>query len=78
MSKVNIWVRPARPAVAVPNVKIIDMGFDPTSLSLTGFWRASYSGAPWVPTASAGTSGANGNLVAGPPAANAVAQWAVG
>lgn len=31
--------------------------FDPATLSLTGWWRASYAGSPWVATASAGTSG---------------------
>ncbi len=31
--------------------------FEPTSLALTGYWRANYTGAPWVGTASAGTSG---------------------
>lgn len=30
--------------------------FDPATLSLTGWWRAAYSGAPWVGTASAGSS----------------------
>ncbi len=39
--------------------------FDPATLSLTGWWRASFGGAPWTPTASAGTSGAHGNLIAG-------------
>lgn len=37
--------------------------FDPGTLSLTGWWRASYAGPPWLARASAGTSGANGNLV---------------
>lgn len=36
----------------------VDAGLDPSSLALTGWYRASYSGAPWVGTASAGTSGA--------------------
>ncbi len=31
--------------------------FDPATLSLTGWWRASYSGSPWSGVASAGTSG---------------------
>jgi len=31
--------------------------FDPATLSLTGWWRASYSGSPWAGTASAGASG---------------------
>lgn len=35
--------------------------FDPATLSLDGWWRASYAN-PWTPTASAGTSGSNGNL----------------
>lgn len=31
----------------------------PSTLALTGWWRASYSGPPWSGTASAGTSGSN-------------------
>lgn len=44
--------------------------FDPANLSLTGWWRASYGGSPWSPTASAGSSGSNGNLAeaTNPPA----------
>lgn len=38
--------------------------FDPATLPLTGWWRASYSGDPWVGTASAGSSGSR-NLTAG-------------
>lgn len=37
--------------------------YDPATLSLDGWYRASYGGSPWSPTASAGTSGANGTLV---------------
>ncbi len=37
--------------------------FDPATLSLTGWWRADYAGAPWAAVASAGSSGSNGNLV---------------
>lgn len=48
--------------------------FDPATLPLTGWWRASYGGAPWVATASAGTSGANGSLVAGTAPAVGAAQ----
>lgn len=36
--------------------------FDPAVLSLTGWWRANYSGSPWAAVASAGTSGANGAM----------------
>lgn len=39
--------------------------FDITTLGLSGLWRGNYAGAPWTPTASAGGSGANGNLVVG-------------
>lgn len=44
--------------------------YDPAGLSLTGWWRASYAGSPWTPTASAGSSGSNGNLAeaTNPPA----------
>ena len=31
--------------------------FDPATLSLTGWWRGSFSASPWVGTASAGSSG---------------------
>lgn len=31
--------------------------FDPATLSLTGWWRGDYAGAPWTGTASAGASG---------------------
>lgn len=30
--------------------------FDPATLALTGWWRGSFAGSPWVGTASAGTS----------------------
>ena len=36
-------------------------GFDPATLPLT-MWYRDFAGAPWTPTASAGTSAANGNL----------------
>lgn len=39
-----------RPSGTVP-------AFDPATLTLTGWWRASYSGSPWAGTASAGGSG---------------------
>lgn len=39
--------------------------FDMTALALSGWWRADYAGSPWTPTASAGTSGSNGNLTEG-------------
>ncbi len=39
--------------------------FDPTTLSLTGYWRASFGGAPWAATASSGASGTNGTLAVG-------------
>ena len=39
--------------------------FDPTTLAASGYWRASYTGAPWAAVATAGTSLANGNLAAG-------------
>ncbi len=43
---------------------------DPSGMNLTGWWRAdgsNYAGSPWTPTASAGTSGAAGNLTSGSP-----------
>lgn len=44
--------------------------FDPATLALSGWWRASFAGSPWVARASAGSSGSNGNLTEGtnPPA----------
>ncbi len=48
--------------------------FDPATLSLTGWWRANYGGAPWTPTASAGSSGGNGNLIAGTAPGTGTAQ----
>lgn len=36
--------------------------FDPTTLALTGYWRAPFTASPWTPTASAGASGTNGDL----------------
>lgn len=36
--------------------------FNPATLALSGWWRASYTGAPWAARASAGTSLANGDL----------------
>lgn len=36
--------------------------FDPATLTLSGWWRASYTGAPWVANASAGGSGGNGDM----------------
>jgi hypothetical protein len=47
--------------------------FDPAVLALSGWWRASYAGSPWVSRASAGSSGANGNLAeaTNPPATGA-------
>ncbi len=47
--------------------------FDPATLALSGWWRASYAGSPWTPTASAGGSGSNGNLTEGtnPPSTSA-------
>ncbi len=47
-------------------VRVIASGavaFDPATLSLDGWWRASFGGSPWANTASAGTSGSNGTLV---------------
>lgn len=42
---------------------------DPATLSLTGWWRGSYSGSPWVGTASAGASGSrNLTEATNPPA----------
>ncbi len=35
--------------------------FNPATLALTGWWRADYSAAPWVGTASSGSSGSGSN-----------------
>jgi hypothetical protein len=39
--------------------------FDPATLALSAWFKPNFTGAPWTPTASAGTSGANGNLASG-------------
>ncbi len=44
-------MRPARRRV------LIAPAYDPAVLSLTGWWRGSYTASPWVGTASAGNSG---------------------
>jgi hypothetical protein len=45
-------------------------GFAPSSLALTGWWRASYSGSPWSGIASAGSSGGRDvSEATNPPAA---------
>lgn len=36
--------------------------FTPANLALSGYWRASFAGAPWAATASAGVSGTTGAL----------------
>lgn len=45
---------------------------DPSSLVLTGWWRASYGGSPWAGTASAGASGSRSlSEATNPPAVGA-------
>lgn len=39
--------------------------FDPTTLALTGYWRAAYAGPPWTGVASAGASGGRDLTTAG-------------
>ena len=48
--------------------------FSPAELSLTGWWRGSYAGAPWAATASAGVSATTGSLVAGVAPSTGTAQ----
>ncbi len=43
-------------------------GFDPATLSLTGWWRGSYTSGNWAGTASAGTSGSKTLTAANSPA----------
>jgi len=43
---------------------LVAAAFNPATLSLSGWWRAAYAGAPWAGTASAGSSGSR-NLTAG-------------
>ena len=47
--------------------------FDPATLALSGWWRASFTGSPWTANASAGLSGTLGNLTeaTNPPAVGA-------
>jgi hypothetical protein len=51
------WSATVRIHVACGHTYAASAAFDPSTLSLTGWWRASYSGAPWVGTSSAGGSG---------------------
>lgn len=51
------WSVTFRVFVAAGNAATSAAGFDPATLSLTGWWRGSYTGSPWVGTASAGSSG---------------------
>ncbi len=47
-------------------------GFDAATLSLTGFWRASYAASPWVGVPSAGSSGSRDlSEATNPPSAGA-------
>jgi len=48
--------------------------FDPATLALTGWWRASYSASPWVGTASAGASRSRNLTEATNPPAVGTAQ----
>jgi hypothetical protein len=62
--------------VSVQIVKLdatVPSGFDPSTLDMTGWWRADFSGSPWTATASAGSSGTNGSLTEGtnPPSVGA-------
>jgi len=43
-------------------VNAVSSTFNPATLSLDAWYRASYAGPTWSPTASAGSSGDNGNL----------------
>lgn len=52
-SSLALWFDADFEAPAGPTTPI-----DPATLALTGWWPASYSGAPWSDTVSAGTSGA--------------------
>lgn len=62
------WTR--SDSVSVTDDITIEVSLDPAVLSLSGWYRASFTGSPWTPTASAGTSGANGDFAeaTNPPA----------
>lgn len=54
---------------------VVSNVFDPATLSLSGWWRANYTGAPWAAVASAGASLANGDFAtAGNDPATGAAQ----
>ncbi len=48
-----------------PFIKVGAAASFPLTEDPSGLWLPSYGGQPWVPTASAGTSGTNGNQVTG-------------
>lgn len=48
------------------NISRFSGGFNPASLALSGWWRANFTD-PWLPTVSAGSSGANGTLTDSAP-----------
>ncbi len=50
------------------------VGFDPSSLALTGYWRADFAGAPWPGTPSAGSSGTPSLDAGGPGPGTGAAQ----
>ncbi len=60
----------AMPVLGGSGTGTVASAFTPASLVLTGWWKGSFTGSPWTPTASAGTSGTNGNLTeaTNPPA----------
>ena len=67
LTRSTYWVKQGQSSP--PNTAPQPSVFDPATLPLTGWWRASYGGSSWVGTASAGASGSrNASEATTPPA----------
>ncbi len=69
-----------RVGLARPQVAGVPPAFDLAARALTSWYQPNFTGSPWTPTASAGTSGANGNLAeaTNPPATSAALNGLTG
>lgn len=63
-------------ATRVNGFTYADPAFDPATMALTGWWRASYTGSPWTSTASAGSSsGRTATEATNPPGTSAIGAY---